>query len=793
MCEFDEVMATKKRRKRSKKTKAGGFSDRARQAVGVLLILAALLTLISLVSHTALDDRRITGEVDSHLAPMDIAYRNQGGMIGAYLSFVLMIMLGWLSFFIPVALGLGALRLFAADRANRWRFNAILLATISLLVTMMYNVHLLARSTLGGDVPAAGGYVGHKLTELSIKLVGGLGSYVMLGGMILLLLVLYTSITPMLSKHLRLPGGATLRRLYGAVVRGLIAVFSFGWLPSFGSSDDDEEEEDEEYDEQVNSADGFERMLSEQVKADKQSATDLATPGWNAAPSPKARRKATITPPVEPVKIGEIDYSFPPIDCLSRDPDPGPAVSDDELKFTAGMLKETLETFGVSISGEIERYPGPVITRYEFKPAAGIKVNQIINLSDDLALALKAKRIRIIAPVPGKAAVGVEIPNRKAKIVYLRDVLESPEFTNSKMRLPLALGKTTSGKPYVTDLAKLPHLLIAGATGSGKSVCMNVLVTSLIYRLHPHHIRFIMVDPKMLELSIYAGIPHLGRPVITNPKRAEKVLADAVVEMEARYRKLANASVRNIEDYNKRQESDDKKLPYIVIMVDELADLLMSTSSAKTELLITRLAQMARAVGIHLVLATQRPSVDVITGLIKANFPARLAFAVSSKVDSRTILDANGAEKLLGAGDMLFLHPGQPEATRLHGPYVTSEETEQIVKIINDQNLPMLTLENISQATGETTEAEDIDYGDPLFKEACEVVVRHKQGSVSLLQRRLGIGYQRAARLIDKLEQAGIVSTFDGSKAREVLVDKPYIDMLFAQGASVPAGETEAN
>ena len=388
--------------------------------------------------------------------------------------------------------------------------------------------------------------------------------------------------------------------------------------------------------------------------------------------------------------------------------------------------------------------------------------------------------------------MGVEIPNRQAQLVYLRDVLSSKAFAQSGMRLPLALGKTTSGKPMVADLSKLPHLLVAGATGSGKSVCLNCIITSLLYRLHPHQVRFILIDPKMLELTVYKSIPHLGRPVVTSPRRAEKVLADVVVEMEGRYRKLAEASVRNIEDYNSRQTELQKQLPYIVVMVDELADLLMSANSSRTELLITRLAQMARAVGIHLILATQRPSVDVITGLIKANFPARIAFQVSSKVDSRTIIDANGAEKLLGNGDMLYLQPGQPEPVRIHGAFVSNRETDAIVKFIKEQGLQMPTLENISQARGEVKETE-IDFGDPLFREACEVVVRHKQGSVSLLQRRLGIGYQRAARLIDKLEQAGIVSTFDGSKAREVLVDKAYIETLFSTSGSAPATEGSQN
>jgi S-DNA-T family DNA segregation ATPase FtsK/SpoIIIE len=337
----------------------------------------------------------------------------------------------------------------------------------------------------------------------------------------------------------------------------------------------------------------------------------------------------------------------------------------------------------------------------------------------------------------------------------------------------------------VADLAKMPHLLIAGATGSGKSVCMNALITSLIYKLHPLHIRFIVIDPKMLELSVYSAIPHMGRPVVTSPKRAEQVLSDIVVEMEKRYRRLAESGVRNIEDYNKRQQ-EETKLPYIVVCVDELADLMMSATSNKVEMLITRLAQMARAVGIHLVLATQRPSVDVITGLIKANFPARIAFQVASKVDSRTIIDANGAEKLLGAGDMLFLSTGQPEPTRIHGAFLSSEETDRIVTFIRDQGLQMMALEGISQAEGENTETE-VDLGDPLFREACEVVIRHKQGSVSLLQRRLGIGYQRAARLIDKLEHAGVVSPFDGSKAREVIVDQAHVDAMFSGSAGEPA------
>jgi len=764
---------------RKKKTKPG---DKKEKALGVLLFLLALLVLVSLITHHHLDDARITGEIDSRISPWEITYHNQGGMMGAYLSYFMLVLFGWLAYFLPLGLILFSLKLFASEMASRFGLKSSILGVVSLLATMIYNIHLLAVRQLAVETGTAGGYVGEKLTLLSVKLVGELGSYIVLGGLILILLILFTSLTLAFSWKFSLPGFGGAGRGISAVGRWLKHVFTFGWLTSLFEGKGSESDEDEEFEEEPieEPRPATTSYLPENETEEAQSVT----------PVKPSRRMKTKTPAektasIRQVKIESMDYTYPGLDLLNQSPSDEPSVNRDELNFTARALEETLETFGVKIDGEIEKHPGPVITRYEFKPGAGVKVNQIVNLSDDLALALKAKRIRIIAPIPGKAAVGLEIPNRKPQMVYLHDVIQSREFQSSKIVLPLALGKTTAGKPYLADLTKMPHLLIAGATGSGKSVCMNVVITSLLYRLHPQQVRFIFIDPKMLELSVYKGIPHLGRPVVTNPKRAEKVLSDAVIEMESRYKKLAAVSVRNIADYNKKQDAEEKKLPYIVIFVDELADLMMSTTSSKTELLITRLAQMSRAVGIHLILATQRPSVDVITGLIKANFPARIAFQVSSKVDSRTIIDGNGAEKLLGSGDMLFLNSGQPEPIRIHGAYVSSDETDAIVKFISDQGLPMMTLENITQATGEAVET-DVDFGDPLFKEACEVVVRHKQGSVSLLQRRLGIGYQRAARLIDKLEQASIVSPFDGSKARDVLVDKAYLDAIFSSPNAAP-------
>jgi S-DNA-T family DNA segregation ATPase FtsK/SpoIIIE len=489
-------------------------------------------------------------------------------------------------------------------------------------------------------------------------------------------------------------------------------------------------------------------------------------------PARRARKSVTRPP------AAEGDFQFPPLDLLASAPHNKVYVSRAEIQATTEALRRTLETFGVNVEGEISHFPGPVITRYEFKPAAGIKVNQVLALSDDLALALSAKRIRIIAPIPGKPAVGIEIPNREPQMVYLSEILSAEAYQDSESRLPLALGKTTAGRPYVADLARMPHLLIAGATGSGKSVCINAVVTSLIYRLPPERLRFLFIDPKRLELPVYDGVPYLERPVVTKPKQAEKILLGAVGEMEDRYGKLAGAGVRNIEDFNRRHP--DEPLPYIVIVVDELADLMMSAESNRIETTIARLAQMARAVGIHLILATQRPSVDVITGVIKANFSSRIAFQVASKIDSRTIIDGNGAEKLLGNGDMLFSLTGEPEPIRLHGAFVSSDETEDLVGFLREQTRES---EPIAAFVGADAPDEQVPPGldgysdDPLFREAAEVVIKAKMGSVSLLQRRLGVGYQRAGRLVDQLERAGVVGPHDGSRAREVLVDMGFLEV----------------
>lgn len=489
---------------------------------------------------------------------------------------------------------------------------------------------------------------------------------------------------------------------------------------------------------------------------------------------------------IERLKDEQIKYTPPSIDLLvpqSEEAD----VNDDELKENGRILQEKLGTFNIQIEN-LTVTPGPVVTLYEFVPAAGIKIAQIESLTDDIALAMKARGIRIIAPIPGKGTVGVEIPNHKPAMVRIRSVLNTTRFREAAFRLPLALGKTTVGEVFCDDLAKMPHLLIAGATGSGKSVGVNAILASLLYKMHPSDLKFVIIDPKKIELSLYKSLrnhflarcPDIDEEIITNPQNAVMALKSLEMEMDRRYDILAKVGQRNIFDYNTKVEEGrykdvedfhHVKLPYIVLILDELADL-MITAAKEVEEPIARLAQLARAIGIHMIVATQRPSVDVITGVIKANFPARIAYQVASKIDSRTILDMNGAEQLLGNGDMLFLPGGFPKPIRLQNAFISTEEVEQICEHIGKQRgytYPYM-LPSVVDKNKKGT-ASGGDERDELFDEAARLVVRHQQGSVSLIQRRLKVGYSRAARIVDELEMAGIVGPFDGSKARAVLLE----------------------
>ncbi|CAN5873639.1 hypothetical protein BH20GEM1_BH20GEM1_07150 [soil metagenome] len=512
-----------------------------------------------------------------------------------------------------------------------------------------------------------------------------------------------------------------------------------------------------------------------------------------AAPEPAA---ATTARPAAPRSrrpgAAPADGWLPPLSLLEPSVPADSGQSAEDLDQLGRVLIEKLRSFHVE--GEIVAiHSGPVLTQFEVKPASGVKVNQIANLADDLALAMRAQRIRIVAPIPGKGAVGIEIPNPRPRMVTMREVLESPAWSGFGGKVPLALGHEIAGSPVVTDLSRMPHLLIAGATGSGKSVCINAIVTSLLYRYGPEAVRFIMIDPKMLELVVYNGIPHLLHPVVVEHKESAKALKWTVAEMERRYRLLAANGIRSLADFNARvkdgreivqpgdPEAEPRPLPYIVVLIDELADLML-TVQQEIEEPLARLAQMARAVGIHLVLATQRPSVNVITGVIKANFPSRISFQVSSKIDSRTVLDMNGAEQLLGNGDMLFLPADRAEPIRIQGAYLSGEETAKVVEYLREAGR-RLKAEEVAPPVDIIAEASELeiaalDERDELFFAAAKVVVDHDQGSTSLLQRRLRVGYSRAARILDQLERANIVGPPDGTKPRQVLITSADLETL---------------
>ncbi|MBI3050658.1 MAG: DNA translocase FtsK [Acidobacteria bacterium] len=493
------------------------------------------------------------------------------------------------------------------------------------------------------------------------------------------------------------------------------------------------------------------------------------------------------SPPAKPAPRRQGAYTLPPVSLLDA-PKMERKIDERELMEAARQLEEKCREFAVE-GQVVQIHPGPVVTTFEFKPEAGVKYSKITSLAEDLCLAMQAESV-LIDRIAGKSTVGIQIPNPNRETISLRELIESDAYQRSLSKLTLALGKTIHGEPYVTDLAMMPHLLIAGSTGTGKSVGLNAMLTSILYRATPDDVRLILIDPKRLELGIYEDVPHLLTPVVVDPKKAANALRWAVQEMEERYKTLAAEGVRNIDQYNRnirlalaegatREPDAPKPLPFIMVVIDELADLMMVASN-EVEESIARLAQMARAVGIHLILATQRPSVDVITGLIKANLPSRISFRVSSKTDSRTILDSNGAEQLLGRGDMLFLPPASSRCIRLHGPYISEQESARLASFLRKQGKPVFD-ESIA-AEDEKSGPEGLEFEkDELYDEAARIVVSTGQASISYLQRKLRIGFSRAARLVDMMEADGLVSPGTGGKPREVLVDRNYFEEVDAQ------------
>jgi len=688
---------------------------------GIASLCFALLLALSLITYHPLDPSLthfVAGEVRTH---------NLVGTFGSYLSDLLVQLLGLGAMILPIMMGIMAMRYFRIPTYHlRWGEGAGMLCLLSFLCGLLSL--LVGEVTLYGKSFPAGGILGQGIMSFLTANFDRIGSLLLLLSGLLIALMLLSDLS--------------LINLWG---KGRALLFqAWQW--------------------------GKERLFR------RQRPITVATPQTKACPPSRPRPTALengeeALPGIMPTP--GTPYHLPPLTLLRPKEAKESRVKKEMFVANARILEKTLADFGVS--GHVtEIRPGPVITIYELEPAAGVKINRITTLADDLALALKAESIRIIAPLPGKGAMGIELPNPTREVVFLREVLDHEAFLTSRSKLPLGLGVDTVGVPVVTDLTRMPHLLIAGTTGSGKSVCLNTMICSVLFRATPEEVKFILIDPKRLELSSYEGIPHLLHPVVTDPKQAALVLRWAVEEMERRYALMAERGVRGIDKFN--ELGDEKsptapKLPYIVIVIDELADLMM-VAQRNVEESLARIAQMARAAGIHLILATQRPSVDVITGVIKANFPTRISFQVSSKVDSRTILDQLGAEALLGNGDMLFLPPGTSKLTRIHGAFVSDQEIERIVAFIRQQGAPTYD-ETIGQWNSQEAEEaeEDSDY-DEKYGEAVALVSDLGQASISLVQRYLKIGYNRAARIIERMEAEGIVSKAEGVKPRRVLLRK---------------------
>jgi len=773
----------------------------------------AAYLLLCLFSYDPLDPSLFTH------APGKLIH-NSGGLIGAYVADLFINLFGIASFFIGFFSLILSILLFTGYRTSV-RFTDIVVSLV--FVTLVAVLFALRMGDLEGGNFQAGGMLGDILSQVTVSFLGRLGAYlvVALGALITFIWSTHLSVAQMLQ---------SLKNGFTKILQAATQSLSISW-GRIGRSTTKMKMRFQEWRKQ--------RAQAKAKVTEKLIPTPAPAVRINRIPSPatplkseaiEAKIKAVAEMPVkpkadifpseprlEPKILERVDkkkpntvsnqlelvqatagYQLPPLSLLDSEnqqaDQAGATLDEAALKMQSQMLVNKLMDFNVE--GRVtEIHPGPVITMFEFEPAPGVKLSRISNLVDDLSLAMGGRSVRIVAPLPNKAAVGIEIPNHNRETVWLKDIIADDRFQKGESKLNFALGKDIEGIPYVSDLAKMPHLLVAGATGAGKSVSINSMIVSILYKARPEEVRLIMVDPKMLELSIYEGIPHLLLPVVTEPKKASLALRWAVREMERRYKMLADINARNILNYNKKIEKNDfvsrqaeqikagldipederikheGKLPYIVILIDELADLMM-VSSREVEESITRLAQMARAAGLHLILATQRPSVDVLTGVIKANFPARISFKVSSKHDSRTILDTVGSEHLLGAGDMLFIPPGTHGMTRVHGAFVTESEIGRIVDFLKKQAKPVYDesilkpVETEGSAEGFPEEEE----ADQLYDQAVALVAETRQASISMIQRRFRIGYNRAARMIEKMEAEGIVSSPSGAGTRQVLV-----------------------
>lgn len=739
---------------------------RSSEIIAILLLFLALFIFLSLISYDSKDPSW------ANVTTSNQKIHNYAGRAGASLSEALLQFLGFGAFLIPFALiylGFGAFfpgqRFFLKTSAS---FLFILI--FSALLFMIFE----SFAWKGTEIQA-GGIIGSLLSSILIRYFSSTGSVLILFILLALLFLLSTEIS--ISKFIGL-----LSRLFSFLFKEIrIKIIRYQKVKH-------REKMRKKVIEKYSTSLGLNKhKRKEKKEREKKAKKEIKPEPLLVKPEKLSPGEKLLFPELE--RKG--DYNFPPFNLL----DPGKAlekIDKNELYEKKQRIEEKLRQFRVE--GEVREYhPGPVITTYEFYPSPGIKVSQVANLSEDLSLALGAESVRI-QRIPGKSTLGVEVPNNKREIIKTRDIIQSEKFLKSPSKLTFALGKTIHGDVYVTDLSIMPHLLIAGATGTGKSVALNALITSILYKASPEEVKLILIDPKRLEFAQYDGIPHLLCPVVRDPKKAERILQDAIKKMEERYQRLGFLRVRNIEQYNhqvkkilkekrgKLTEEEKEKLkplPYLVIIIDELAELMM-IGAQEVEYCIARLAQLARAVGIHLVMATQRPSIDVITGTIKNNFSSRIAFRVPSKIDSRIIIDTAGAEKLLGLGDMLFMPPNYPRLIRLHCSYISLPEISRMAKFIKEQGKPTYDEKIINVLKRPSTWAEEeLGEKDVLFKKAVELILLTGQASASYLQRKFKLGYARAARIIDQMEQEGIVGPTEGSKPREILVDpKSYLEKM---------------
>jgi DNA segregation ATPase FtsK/SpoIIIE, S-DNA-T family len=769
------------------------LSRRVSEVVGVALFAAALIWLIALATYDP-NDPAWFFSTGTHDVPANFA-----GRVGAFLAELSFQILGYASYLIPAVIGVIGWHYFWC-RVIDAVYTKIVGAAMLFACSAAFLGLTIGRVDFGPRAFRAGGYLGEWLGGFMSDYLSRTGSVIVILALIVAAVILATQFS--------------FGRLFSAIFAMIKSVSAQG-VEAFGAWREERRKAKQRRDVMVKYGKDQapqKTQISAPQKPQKtqiQKVTEVAKPApvasrelpepatARATPPPVVQKKqAPKTPITAPLPLPEPErverrlgsYTLPPVSLLDA-PRAEQKIDERELMDAARLLEEKCREFNVEGS-VVQIHPGPVVTTFELKPDAGVKYSKVTGLSDDLCLAMQAESV-LIDRIPGKATVGIQIPNPNREAISLRELLESDVYTRHSSKLAFALGKTIHGEPYIADLATMPHLLIAGSTGTGKSVGLNAMLTGILYRATPDDVRMIMVDPKRLELGMYEDIPHLMTPVVVEPKKAANALRWAVREMEERYKTLAAYGVRNIEQFNRnvramleagetpKEGEPSRPLPFIVVVVDELADLMMVAGN-EVEESICRLAQMARAVGIHLILATQRPSVDVITGLIKANLPSRISFRVSSKIDSRTILDSNGAEQLLGKGDMLFLPPASSRHIRLHGPYISEQESARLASFLRKQGKPVYDETITEEDKKAGPEGLEFDK-DELYDEAARIVVQTGQASISYLQRKMRIGFSRAARLVDMMEAEGLVSAATGGKPREVLVGREYFEEVDAQ------------